>query len=69
MAGEGQQVQGGKHGGKVLLAVPEIVFQVVALGLQGVERLVFDLPACPATGGQFATVSRPTGKSVMKLLR
>ena len=50
---EGQQVEDGKDGREVLLAVAEIVFEVVALGFQGVEAFVLDLPARPAAGGQF----------------
>ena len=42
---EGQQVEDGKDSREVLLAVAEIVFEVVALGFQGVEAFVLDLPA------------------------
>ena len=35
----------------MLLAVAEIVFEVIALGFQGVEAFVLDLPARPAAGG------------------
>ena len=45
MEGEGQEVHGGEQHGEVLLAVAEIVFELVALVLQRVERLVLDLPA------------------------
>src|SRR3954471_11164328 len=51
--GERQQVQADQDGGEVLLAVSEAVLEVVALGLEHVERLVLDLPSRPATGGQF----------------
>ena len=47
---EGQQVEDGKDGREVLLAVAEIVFEVIALGFQGIEAFVLDLPACPAAG-------------------
>src|SRR5271170_2950420 len=50
--GEGQQVEGGEDGGQVLLAVAEIVFEVIALVFQGIEAFVLDLPACPAAGRQ-----------------
>ena len=56
VAGECQQVQCGQHGRKVLLAVAEIVLQVIALGLQSVEAFVLDLPACPAARGKFGHV-------------
>jgi len=53
--------------------MPEIVFTVVPLGLERVERFVLDLPACRSGRGQgsakAATVPRPTGRSVMTLLR
>jgi len=42
VGGEGQQVEDGDDGGEVLLAMAEIVFEVIALGFQGVEA--FDLP-------------------------
>src|SRR5208282_4252369 len=51
--GEGQQVEGGEDGGQVLLAVSEIVFEVIALCFQDVEAFVFDLPARPSAGRQF----------------
>ena len=53
MEGEGQQVEGGEDGGQVLLAVAEIVFEVIALCFQDVEAFVFDFPARPSAGGQF----------------
>ena len=53
MEGESQKVQRHEHGGKILLAVPEVVFEIVAVVLQDVEAFVLDLPAGPATGGQF----------------
>jgi hypothetical protein len=40
---EGEQVHGGEHHGEVLLAVPEVVFKVVAVGLEDVEAFVLDL--------------------------
>ena len=42
---EGQHHQQGQHHRQVLLAVSVVVFQVIALVLQGVEGLVLDLPA------------------------
>ena len=52
-AGEGQQVQRGQNGGEILAAVPEVVFQVVALVFQGVEALILNFPSRPAAGGEF----------------
>src|SRR5271157_4385886 len=42
---EGQHHQQGQHDRQVLLAVSEIMLQVISLVLQGVERLILDLPA------------------------
>jgi hypothetical protein len=60
VAGECLLVQCGQHGREILLAVAEIVLQVVTLGLQGVETFVLDLtipvklsaviPLCVAIG-------------------
>src|SRR5271156_298334 len=47
--GEGQQVEGGEDGGQVLLAVAEIVFEVIALCFQDVEAFVFDRRLKPLT--------------------
>ena len=43
--GEGQQVEGGKDGGQVLLAVAEIVFEVIALVFQGIEASAMPISA------------------------
>ena len=49
---EGQQVQTHQDGGKILLPMSKAVLKVVAVGLEHVERLVLDLPPCPAAGGK-----------------
>jgi hypothetical protein len=49
VAGEGQQVASTVE--RFCRPCPKL-FHVVAFGPEGVERLVFDLPACPARGGQ-----------------
>jgi hypothetical protein len=67
--GERQQIERGEEGGKVLLAVSEVVLEVIAAGLEGIERLVLDLPSGRPQAVSSATLSRLTGKSVMKLLR
>jgi hypothetical protein len=54
--GEGQQVQGHQNGGEVALAVTEIVLDVVSLGLEDVEGLVFDLPASATAGREFGDI-------------
>src|SRR5208282_847998 len=50
---ERQQVQAHQDGCEIVLPVSETVLKVVALVLQNVERLILDLPPCPATGGEF----------------
>src|SRR5215471_1093059 len=52
-----QHHQHGKHHGEVLLAVTVVVLKVVALVLERVERLIFDLPACPATPYELVDVA------------
>jgi len=42
MTCEGQQIEDREYGCQMLLSVPEIVFEVVALGFQDIERLVLD---------------------------
>lgn len=69
MKGEGQQVERDEQSREVLLSVPETVLKVVASGFQNVGRLILDLPACAATGGEFGDVFVATGRSVMKLFR
>src|SRR5712671_1835659 len=41
----------------MLLAMSVVVLEVVALVLQGVERLIFDLPACPATPHELVDIT------------
>jgi hypothetical protein len=53
MEGESEKVQGDEHGGKIDFAVPEVVFEMIAVVLQDIEAFVLDLPARPATGSQF----------------
>src|SRR5207244_7498814 len=42
-----QHHQRGKHHGEVLIAVAEIVLEMIALIFQRIERLIFDAPASP----------------------
>src|SRR5947199_834584 len=44
VAGEGEQVEGDEDAGEGLLAVAEIVLEMVSVGLEDVEGLVLDLP-------------------------
>src|SRR4051812_14407116 len=53
MKSERQQVQRCQDAGETLLPMSEVVFQVIALGLENVERLILDLPAGGPAGGQF----------------
>ena len=74
--GEGEEVEGDEQAGEGELAVAEVVFEVVAVGLEDVEGLILDLPAGPAAGGESlpsrrrgsATVAAETGRSVTKEL-
>src|SRR6266436_999041 len=56
MQGEGEQVEDDEEVGERSLSVPEIVFEVVSVGLEDVESLVLDLPAGTAAGGDFGDV-------------
>lgn len=77
VAGECNEIEDDEHGGEVVTAVAEIVFEVVAFGLQRIEGLVLD-PRLRG-GGLFqralpqaassTTLLRSTGRSVTKLLR
>ena len=62
MEGEGQEVEAGEDGGEVLLAVSEVVFEIVAAVLEDVEGLVLDLPAGAAAGGEFDDVVGADGQ-------
>ena len=42
--GEGKHVEGGERHGELIFAVPEIVFEFVAVVLEDVEAFVFDFP-------------------------
>src|SRR5580658_5234486 len=53
---EGQQVQRYQDGGEVLLAVAEVVLDVVSLGLEDVEGFVLDFPAGATAGGEFGDI-------------
>src|SRR3989441_1713595 len=52
-----QHHQHGKHHREMLLAMSVAVLPVVALVLQRVECLIFDLPACPATPHEFVDIA------------
>jgi len=49
---KGQDIHGRKQRGKVLLAMTETMFQMIALGLEGVVVFVLDFPSCPSRGHQ-----------------
>ena len=42
-----------EHGSQMLVAVTEIMFEVIALVFEGVEGFVFDFPACATSSRQF----------------
>jgi hypothetical protein len=66
---EGEQVHGGEHHGEVLLAVAEVVFEVVAVGLEDVKLSFSIFHRALAQATISATVSRVTGSEVTKALR
>ena len=49
---EGEQIQNKESFRQILFAVTEIVLQVIAVVLQGVEALVLDFPSCPRSTHQ-----------------
>src|SRR5258708_16174536 len=53
MEGEGGEVEDGEDRGQMMLAVAEIVLEVVALGFHRIEAFVLDFPARSATSCQF----------------
>ena len=57
MPGEGEQVERGERHGQIGLAVPEIVFKLVAVVFQDVEAFVLDLPPCAAASGDLGDVA------------
>ena len=48
----GEEDQGRQYGGQVLFAMAIIVFEVVALGLEGIVVFVLDFPAAAAGSDQ-----------------
>src|SRR3954463_11277974 len=46
-------IEGHQDGSEIVFAVSEAVLEVIAVGLEHVERLVLDLPPRPAAGGAF----------------
>src|SRR5471030_2464369 len=50
---ECQQVESDQNTGEGFLAVPKVVFEIVSVGLEHVEGIVFDLPPGASAGGQF----------------
>ena len=56
MREESQQIEEKKIHRKVLLAVSEIMLYMIPLILQGVERLIFYLPAASAAPNQFSYI-------------
>ena len=52
MEAEGEEIERHQNTGQGILSMPKVVFQIISIGFQHVEGLVFDLPPCPATGGE-----------------
>ena len=53
---KGQESKGRKIGGQVFFAVAIVVFPMVSLVFEGVERFVLDFPPCAGNGDQFAGI-------------
>ena len=51
--GEGEQVEDDQNAGEGVLAMAEVVLEMVAVLLEDVEGLVLDLPAGACAGGEF----------------
>ena len=58
MEREGEQVERHQDPGEGFLAVPEVVFEIVSVGLEHVEGFVLDLPPRASTGGEFGDSAR-----------
>ena len=56
MEQEGKDVQGRQQRGKVLFTVTEIMFQMIALGLESVVVLVLNLPTSPTRSRHFGHI-------------
>ncbi len=52
MERKGQQIKRHQDRGERFLAVPEIMFEIVHIGLEYVEGLVLHLPSCPSAWRQ-----------------
>ena len=63
MPGEGEQIEGGERHGEKLLAVPEIMFELIAVVFENVEALVLDFPSRPTAGDDFSDVVLENGKA------
>ena len=66
--GKSQQVHGHEQAAQVLFAVPEVVLQVIALGLEHVVIFILDLPPRSPASTSAATFSAVIFQSVMKAL-
>ena len=60
---EGEQVEDDEHAGQGVVAVAEVVFEVVAVLLEDVEGLVLDLPAGAGAVGEFGDVGAVDGQA------
>src|SRR3954447_7575459 len=69
MEGESEKVQGHEHGGKIDFPVPEVVFEMVSVVLRTLKLSFSIFQRARPQAASSATVSGPTSRSVMKLLR
>ena len=63
MPGEGEQIEGGERHGEKLLAVPEIMFELIAVVFQNVEALVLNFTSRAAAGDDFGDFVLGNGKA------
>src|SRR5208337_4474761 len=61
--GEGEEIEGRSRHGEKVPAVPEVVFELVAMVFHDVEALVLDFPSRAATGDDFGDVGLGNGKA------
>src|SRR5271170_2178536 len=61
--GEGEQIEGREHHCEKLLAMAEIMFELIAVIFQHVEALVLDFPSRPCAGDDFGDVVPGYGKA------
>jgi len=52
MREKSEQIERKQHGGKMLLAMPKVMFKVIALVFEDIDGLIFDFPARRVPSGR-----------------